>query len=95
MRLLDWFGIGLVAAGSSLFLLGHHWSGPTWLLIGASLMVVGMAIVVNGVRVRRFERNLRSRRGQGDYGSTDYHSGKSASDSFESSGSDGGGGGGD
>jgi hypothetical protein len=86
LRSIDWIGILLVAVGSSLLLLGHHWFGLAWFWVGALVMTLGLGIVLNEVRVRRFERNRRRHGGgAGDYGNTDYHSGESAS------GGDGGG----
>ena len=91
MRLIDGLGIVLVAVGVSATLLGHHWFGLLWFWGGVGLMTLGLMIVLNEVRRRKFERNLRSGGGGGDWGNTDYHSGHSSSDGIDSGGGNGGG----
>jgi hypothetical protein len=95
MRLIDVVGILLVGVGSSLLLLGHHWFGLLWFWSGSIVMALGLAIVVKELRRRKLERDLRRGRGVGDWGNTDYHSGKSSSDGVDFGGGGGGDGGGD
>jgi hypothetical protein len=91
MRLIDALGILLVAAGSSLALLGHHWFGLLWFWSGVGVMALGLTIVLNEVRSRKLEREMRRGRDSGDWGNTDYHSGKSSADGVNVGGGDGGG----
>lgn len=77
MRVRDFLGFPLLAIGISGVMLGHHWFGPLLLWAGVAVMSVGLSIVMSGGLQQKIERAIRSYRGPGDGGSTDYHGGRS------------------
>ena len=89
MRARDYLGFPLLAIGISGVMLGHHWLGLMWFWSGVVIMGTGLAIVMSGGLEEKIDKAIRSYRGPGDYGSADYHGGRSYH------GHDGGDGGGD
>ena len=92
MRIRDWIGFVLIAAGLTGVWTGHHMRAlfGIWLWIGVVFLFLGIVFVVTEIRRRRIEKNLLEGRGPGDYGDTHYHSGGSASSGLDSGGDAGG-----
>jgi hypothetical protein len=86
MGIVDWIGIVFVAIGLSGVWIGRHLFGLMWFWGGVAFVFLGCALVLNEVRRRRLESNLRNYNGPGDYGDTHYHSGYSAGDGIDSGG---------
>ena len=78
MRARDFLGFPLLGIGLSGVTLGQHWLGPLFLWSGVIVTIVGIAIISSGGLQDRIEKALRSHRGPGDGGSTDYHGGRSS-----------------
>ena len=89
--IFDWIGFALIAGGLSGIWIGHHLFGLLWFWFGVGLVSLGCIIIVNELRRRRMEKNLRDYRGPGDYGDSHYHAGSSAASGFDSGGDAGGG----
>jgi hypothetical protein len=75
MRARDYLGLPLLAVGISVAMLGQHWFGLLWFWGGVVVMAAGLAIVMSGGLEEKIDKALRSYRGPGDYGDTDYHGG--------------------
>jgi hypothetical protein len=86
MRVRNYLGFPILAAGLSGVVLGHHLLGLTWFWIGVVVTSLGLTIVMNGGLQEKMEEALRSYRGPGDFGDRHYHGGPA------DSGADGGGG---
>ncbi len=90
MRARDYLGYPLLAIGISGVMLGHHWLGLLWFWGGVVVIAAGLAIIMSGGLEEKINQALRSYRGPGDYGNTDYHGGtnKNTHD-FDGGGGDG------
>lgn len=78
MRFRDILGMLLFAAGVAIAALGYRVLGLGWCWIGAALTFAGLLLVLNEVRRRKLERELRQGGGPGDWGDRHYLSGGSA-----------------
>lgn len=76
MRLRDYPGLALIAAGLTGLMLGHHSLGLLWFWGGVVLAAVGLLIISTGGRQDEITQALRHYTGPGDGGSTDYHGGR-------------------
>lgn len=90
MGVRDVLGLLLSAIGIGMAAVGYRVLGLTWFWIGAACLFVGLLLVLNEVRSRKFEREMRTGGGPGDYGDRHYISGSSSTD-FASGSGDGGG----
>lgn len=90
MSIRDVIGLLLSAIGIGTATLSYRLLGLTWFWIGAGCLFLGLLLILNEIRHRKLERELRNGGALGDYGDRHYSSGSSSSDFPDGGSGDGG-----
>jgi hypothetical protein len=90
MSIRDVIGMLLSAIGIGIAALSYRLLGLIGFWIGACCLLLGLFLILNEIRHRKLERELRNGGGPGDYGDRHYSSGSRSTDFFDGESGDGG-----